>query len=88
MQGRPIVAKRAENKLERFKARAKAEQDRRGTVTDSEFWVALCFETREQKEEFLRRIGAETEGDKYVDGLVVAQKMGVTLESPRFPFRR
>ena len=85
--GRPKVARVAENKLEAFKARAKAETERRQTATDSEYWVALCFETREQKEEFLEKIGMLAEGDKYVDGLELAKKLGLTLSSPRFSFR-
>lgn len=88
MAGRPAVATQALSKLERFKARAKAEEYRRTTVTDSEYWVALCFETREQKEEFLRKLNLLDEGDKYIDGLRAAEAMGLTIESPRFAFTR
>lgn len=48
-------------------------------VTDSEYWVAVCFESRAQKEEWLRAIGIYKDADKYIDGRVLAQKMGVNL---------
>jgi hypothetical protein len=59
------------------------EAKRRQDVTDSEYWVALCFESREQKEEFLRKLtarGVSTEGeDKYVDGRKFARMLGVAV---------
>jgi len=52
-------------------------------ITDSEFWVCMCFETREQKVEFLRRLKLIDLGDKHIDGLEVAERLGVPLKSPR-----
>ncbi len=71
-----------------FEARAKNEQARLLDATDSEFWVAMCFQTREQKDEFLRKAGLLPLGDKYLDGMKVAKAMGITLESPVPPNRR
>lgn len=65
-----------------FKERAEAEKARFKLATDSEYWVCLCFETREQKQEFLTAVGHE-DGDKHVDGLALAARLGITLESPR-----
>lgn len=59
------------------------ERQRRKDATDSEFWFAVCFETREQKEEFLRAVGLWEHGDKYLNGRVVAKKLGVELSSRR-----
>lgn len=68
--------------LRAFKERAGREDRRFVDATDSEFWIAVCFQTREQKEEFLRKSGWINHGDKYLDGMRVAHEMGITLESP------
>ena len=49
------------------------------TTTDPEFWFAVCFQNREQKEEFLRLTGWNF-GDKYIDGLRVAARLGILIE--------
>lgn len=64
---------------EAFKARAKQEAQRFRDVTDSEFWVAVCFQTREDKERFLRALNLIQLGDKYIDGHKAAQLLGVDL---------
>ena len=74
--------------LEGFKARAKNENARLLEATDSEHWFAVCFQTREMKEEFLRKMDLLKLGDKYLDGLKVAKKLGVALESPVPPNRK
>jgi len=68
--------------LEGFRARAGREQDRFVDATDSEHWIAVCFQTREQKEEFLSKLKLLELGDKYLDGMLVAERLGVNLESP------
>lgn len=70
-----------------FQKRADAEAKRFENATDSEFWVALCFQTREQKEEFLGKLGLTAFGDKYIDGRTVADCIGLTLESPDITYR-
>jgi hypothetical protein len=72
----------------KLKAAAKAERDRFVEITDSEYWVALCFQTREQKEEFLQKLGLLELGDKYLDGLEVAKKLKVKIESGTPPIRK
>lgn len=64
-----------------FKARAQREDQRFEDATDSEFWVALCFQTRAQKDEFLRKAGWLEIGEKYLDGMLVALKLGISLDS-------
>ena len=76
-------AARVESDLLRsFKEKAGREDARYLDATDSEFWVAICFQTRAQKEEFLQKAGLESLGDKYLDGEAVARALGVMLESP------
>lgn len=70
-----------------FKDRAKKEDERFVEATDSEYWIAVCFQTRDMKEEFLTKTGLLDYGDKYLDGMQVAAKLGVTLESPVPPVR-
>ncbi len=60
-----------------FKARNKREQERFTEATDSEFWIALCFRSRDSKEAFLSRCELLDVGDKYLDGHEVARRFGL-----------
>jgi hypothetical protein len=62
-----------------FRDRRRQEDRRFKQATDSEFWVAVCFASRQQKEAFLARAGLAEIGDKYLDGVRVAEKLGVDL---------
>ncbi len=48
--------------------RAAAERDRFREATDTEYWFAVCFRTREDKEAFLERYDLYEKGDKYLLG--------------------
>jgi hypothetical protein len=61
--------------LAAFKARAAQEAKRSADATDSEFWVALCFHTRDDKEAFLREFALDVYGDKYLDGYKTAEAL-------------
>ena len=63
-----------------YRDRAKAEADRFRNATDSEYWVAVCFKTRADKEAFLRAARLLHLGDKYLDGYGVASALGVEIE--------
>ena len=56
-----------------YRDRAKAEADRFRGATDSEFWFAVCFTSREEKDAFLAEFGAGRIGDKYLDGQALAR---------------
>lgn len=62
-----------------FKQRAKKEQERFALATDSEYWVGVCFQTRAQKEAFLAGANLLQHGDKYLDGELLAKRMGIAL---------
>lgn len=62
-----------------FIARAKAENDRRRLATDSEYWFCVCFQSREQVEEFLRYTKWAAADAKYIDGQKLAKKLGVAV---------
>ncbi|OFW58430.1 MAG: hypothetical protein A2Y75_01595 [Candidatus Solincola sediminis] len=89
-RGKTKAAERAEKVIgdmpNAFAERAKEEQRRFTQATDSEYWCCICFTTREEKEEFLKKTGLFEHGDKYLDGRVVAGVLGVELssESARF----
>jgi hypothetical protein len=67
---------------QKAKTARKAEVARIKTITDSEFWVALCFESRAQKDTFLKAIGLFGYGDKYLDGRLFAEAAGIELPKP------
>lgn len=85
-----MAAEEVSEILASFKARERTEEQRFHDATDSEFWVALCFQTREQKEEFLHKMRWFELGDKYIDGMQAAERANVTLSSriPPMPTAR
>jgi len=63
-----------------FMMRLEKERERTIGRYDTEYWVAVIFETREQKETFLAALDITIEeGDKYVDGYVLAQRLRIKL---------
>lgn len=85
----PPVEQTALAELDDLLARFRAQQDQPdvllGDVTDSKHWVAVAFQTRAMKDEFLYRAGLEDAGNKYLDGHAVARMLGIDLESPMPP---
>lgn len=69
-----------------FRERAKREDERFFLATDSEYWICVCFQTREQKEAFLSEMNWLRFGDKYLDGQLVANELGVTLPRADVPY--
>lgn len=68
-----------------FKERAKREQQRYWDAVDSEYYTVLCFQTRAQRDEFLEKAGLLNLGDRgerYLDGLKVAEILGIPIDSP------
>lgn len=63
-----------------FRQRMKAEEERRRRATDSEFWFAVCFSSREEKEDFLRQFKLMRHGDKYLEGPVVKRILEKQME--------
>lgn len=71
--------------LRAFKDAANKEDNRFFNNTDSEFWCCLIFQNRLQKEEFLRKMGWYDLGDKYIDGVEIAERAGLTFDIPPMP---
>jgi hypothetical protein len=49
------------------------------TQFDTEYWFAVIFEDRDQKEHFLLSLGILQHGDKYVDGRILAEALSIEL---------
>lgn len=63
-----------------FRERARKENERMLLAVDSEFWVAFAFQTREQKEQFLKLANLIQLGDKYIDGWEAAKVLGIPID--------
>ena len=80
---RPVVAQKKEEMselLKKFKAQKAEERKTFYENVDSEYWICVCFQSREQKEAFLEKAGLMQYGDKYLDGMDVAQHMGINIK--------
>lgn len=66
--------------LRQLKEKRKAQADTFRVARDPEYWVALCFQSREQKDEFLQKIGWADLGDKYLNGLEVCRRANVDID--------
>lgn len=64
---------------EAFQARHARENKRMENVGDSEFWFAVCFKSREDKDQFIKELGMGKLGDKYIDGHLLAKLLGISL---------
>lgn len=72
--------------LKAFDDRRRREAERFRLATDSEYWFAVCFQTREQKEAFLAALDLLAQGDKYLDGAALAKRLGVALPAAAVPY--
>ncbi|HET6329220.1 MAG TPA: hypothetical protein VFF76_00395 [Holophagaceae bacterium] len=74
-------------KLTGFHERQEKEKLRAQLATDSEFWIAVSFKSREQKEAFLKAIqmDARLHGDKYLLGEDVAHALKIPLPHVELP---
>ncbi len=57
----------------------KVKRDAYRVLVDHEYWLCICFQSRAQKEEFLAKAGWADLGEKYVDGLALAELLGVDV---------
>lgn len=69
-----------------FRNRAKQEAARFELVTDSEYWTCICFQSRAQNEQFLAALKLLDLGDKYLDGLQVAKRLGIKIDPVSVPY--
>jgi len=65
--------------VKQIKERKRQMQERFRVANDTDYWFAMCFQSREQRDEFLRLTGWAAPGEKYLSGLKVAQVLGVEI---------
>jgi len=53
--------------------------------TNANFFSCLIFNTQEQRDEFIKKVGIEVEDGQYINGLELAEKIGITIESKSRP---
>lgn len=70
-----------------FRERMKAENKRFLDMCDTEYWFCVCFTSRAQKEEFLRKIGIDTDL-KYIDGKDMARAYRKAIKTPDLEFAK
>lgn len=68
-----------------FRERMKQENKRFRDMCDTEYWFCVCFTSRGQKEEFLRKAGIDTDL-KYIDGHDMAKAFRKSLKTPDLEF--
>lgn len=64
-----------------MKARRAAEEKRKELATNPEYWFVVCFQSMEQKDVFLKKMGWDIISDKYIDGKALAKLMDIKLPS-------
>lgn len=69
-----------------FRERMANEAKRRELATDTEFWVCVVFQDRDQKDQFLRGARWGGLGDKYIDGEQLAERMGVHVDKSQIVY--
>jgi hypothetical protein len=75
--------------------RAARDQQRQAIelANDSEYWFAVYFQTREQKEAFLQKMMTadgtpwSEQGDKYLDGQQLAKRHGIDVPPRPAPYK-
>lgn len=68
-----------------FRERMKQENSRFRDMCDTEYWFAVCFTSRAQKEEFLEKIGMDTDL-KYIEGREMAKAFRKSIKTPDLEF--
>jgi hypothetical protein len=72
--------------LRAFKEQAKKESQAFSDNTDSEFWCCIVFQSRDQKEAFIKALALVADDGTYIDGVRAAKKLNIQLPpaEPRF----
>ena len=66
------------------------ERERWRLMTDTNFYCCLVFQSEQQRDDFLAQVGWADLGPRYLNGLAVAQRLGVPIAPialPRKPIR-
>jgi len=66
--------------LRLLKEKKKALLDQYRINYDTDYWVALCFQSSEQRNEFLEKVGWPALDRKYINGLEIARRLGLDVK--------
>ena len=66
--------------LRLLKEKKKALFDQYRLNYDTDYWCALCFQSHEQRDEFLSKSGWSALDGKYVNGLEIARRLGLDVK--------
>ena len=73
--------------LQTILAERAANRDRYRVTNDRDYYVLICFQSRDQKLEFLDKTGWLQFGERFIDGLRLARLLGVDVEPINLPMR-
>lgn len=89
LQGADSITETAEQEvsavLAAIKAEKKQRRDQYRVLTDPNFYIVICFQSTEQKDEFLAKSGWADPGTKYLDGLELAARLGTDVRPINLP---
>ena len=71
--------------LAAIKAEKKQRRDQYRVLTDPNFYLVVCFQSTDQRDEFLSKAGWAEPGAKYLDGLELAAQLGVDVRPINLP---
>lgn len=74
--------------LKRIKAEKKVRRDTFRVMTDPNFYIVVCFQSADQRDDFIAKAGWHDLGEPFVDGLIVADRMGVDIEPISLPKKK
>lgn len=72
--------------IEEIRATKREKQKAITKTLDTEYWVCLCFQSRQQVEEFMAKCGQPDPTHKYVDGVKFAERIGNPVTPETTPF--
>lgn len=66
--------------LRQIKERRQADRDRFRVARDPDYFLVLCFQSHEQRDEFLTKSGWGKADNRYLNGLEIARRLGINVE--------
>lgn len=71
--------------LRRIKEEKRARGEQYRLITDPNFYLVLCFQSRGQRDEFIEKAKWGSLGYPYIDGLKLARLLGVDIAPVNLP---
>lgn len=68
--------------LQGFADRKKAEATRQAYAEDGEFFTCLVFQSKDQRDAFIKALNLRPEDPQYLDGQAIAKALNIDLPAP------